>query len=142
MSAMFRTTLSFASVIVLGVAVGVTTVAAPEYAIDTARSGLKIRVFKSGIFSAFAHDKEIEALVAEGTVHFSADPRVALRLYARDLRVMDPELSRDKGGDVQKDQGEFTRTRCGAISGDFLPINCRSKKGRAALDRPRKPHPP
>lgn len=77
-------------------------VAAQERAIDTARSSLKIRVFKSGIFSAFAHNHEIEAPIAEGTVNLSADPSVTLRVQARDLRVLDPELSPGKRDDVQR----------------------------------------
>lgn len=79
-----------------------TSVTAQERAIDTARSILKIRVFKSGILSAFAHDHEIEAPIAEGTVHLSADPRVSLQIHASDLRVLDPELSPGKREEVQK----------------------------------------
>lgn len=99
---MLRTTLMFASAIVLAGASCATTDAAQEREIDTARSVLKIRVFKSGIFSVLAHDHEIEAPVAQGTVHLSADPSVALRVQARDLRVLDPELSTSKREDVQK----------------------------------------
>lgn len=96
---MLRTTLMLASTIVLG---GASCTAAQERAIDTARSVLRVRVFKSGIFSAFAHDHEIEAPIAEGTVHLSADPGVALRVHARELRVLDPELSPGKREDVQR----------------------------------------
>ena len=98
---MLRTTFVLTSAIVLGGVTCVTTVRAEERTIDTARSVLKIRVFKSGILSGFAHDHEIEAPVSEGTVHLSADPSVALRVQARNLRVLDPELSPDKRQDVQ-----------------------------------------
>lgn len=87
---------------VFGGASCATSVTAQERAIDTARSILKVRVFKSGILSAFAHDHEIEAPIAEGTVHLSADPRVSLQIHASDLRVLDPELSPGKREEVQK----------------------------------------
>lgn len=70
--------------------------------IDAERSALKIRVFKSGFFSAFAHNHEIEAPIAQGTVEISEKPAVALQVDARKLRVLDPELSADKRADVQK----------------------------------------
>ena len=98
---MLRNTLLLAA-IALGGASCVAAAGAEEHAIDTTRSVLKIRVFKSGIFSGFAHDHEIEAPVAEGTVHLSADPGVALRVKARDLRVLDPEISPSNREDVQR----------------------------------------
>jgi len=71
-------------------------------AIDTARSSLKIRVFKSGLFSAFAHNHVIEAPLEQGTVESSGSPSVALRVDARKLRVLDPDLSANKRAEVQK----------------------------------------
>lgn len=70
--------------------------------IDVSRSSLKIRVFKSGLFSAFGHNHEIEAPLEAGMVELSTNPRVRLRLDARKLRVLDPELSADKRAEVQK----------------------------------------
>jgi polyisoprenoid-binding protein YceI len=70
--------------------------------IDAAHSALKIRVFKSGFFSAFAHNHEIEAPIAQGTVEVSEKSAVALQVDARKLRVLDAELSADKRAEVQK----------------------------------------
>jgi hypothetical protein len=99
---MLRIKLVFASTIAFGTMCCVPRVTAQERAIDTARSSLRIRVLKSGIFSAFAHDHEIEAPIAEGTVNLSGDPRVALHLHASEMRVVDPELSADKREEVQR----------------------------------------
>jgi polyisoprenoid-binding protein YceI len=99
---MLRTTLVLAVTIILSGASFCTTAATQDYAIDTAHSILKIRVFKTGVFSAFAHDHEIEAPVAEGEIHLSVDPSVALRVHARELHVLDPELSPSQRDDVQK----------------------------------------
>ena len=60
--------------------------------IDTKKSSITIRVFKSGLFSAFAHDHEIVAPISEG--HFSeVQPSVELKVRSRELRVMDREVS-------------------------------------------------
>jgi YceI-like domain len=98
---MLRIKLVLASTIAFGAMFWVLRVTAEERAMDTARSSLKIRVLRSGVFSAFAHNHEIEAPIAEGTVNLSGDPSVALRVQARELRVVDPELSPDKRDEVQ-----------------------------------------
>jgi polyisoprenoid-binding protein YceI len=60
--------------------------------IDTKKSSITIRVFKSGLFSAFAHDHEIVAPISEG--HFSeVQPSVELKVRSGELRVMDREVS-------------------------------------------------
>src|SRR6185503_21235566 len=69
---------------------------------DTGHSTLKVRVFKSGLFSAFAHDHEIEAPITQGSVNLSTKPGVELRVDARKLRVLDPKLSPKNRDDVQK----------------------------------------
>ena len=68
--------------------------------IDTARSVLTMRVYKTGLFSAFAHDHEIRAPIQKGavdegknTVEFSVD--------ARALRVLDPKVSEKDRADIQ-----------------------------------------
>ena len=70
-------------------------------AIDVSRSSLTIRVFKSGVFSAFAHDHEIRAPIAEGGIDPSANPGVQLRLDSRKMRVLDPDISVDKRAEIQ-----------------------------------------
>src|SRR6266478_3240587 len=75
---------------------------AQSRAMDTRHSTLKVRVFKSGMFSAFAHDHEIEAPIAQGSVSLSTKPSIELRVDARKLRVLDPKLSAKNRADVQK----------------------------------------
>jgi len=75
---------------------------AQSRAMDAGHSTLKIRVFKSGLFSAFAHDHEIEAPITQGSVNLSTKPSVELRVDARKLRVLDPKLSPKDRADVQK----------------------------------------
>jgi hypothetical protein len=60
-------------------------------AVDTAHSALKIHVYKTGLFSAFGHNHEIEAPIEGGEVAESGNLSVALRVDARKLRVLDPE---------------------------------------------------
>jgi polyisoprenoid-binding protein YceI len=72
------------------------------WAIDGAHSSLKVRVSKSGFFSAFAHNHEIEAPIESGEVAESGSPSVELRVDARKMRVLDPEASADTRAQVQK----------------------------------------
>jgi polyisoprenoid-binding protein YceI len=71
-------------------------------AIDGAHSSLKVRVSKSGFFSAFAHNHEIEAPIESGEVTQSESPSVQLRVDARKMRVLDPEASADTRAQIQK----------------------------------------
>ncbi|MFY9530151.1 MAG: YceI family protein [Candidatus Acidiferrales bacterium] len=71
-------------------------------AIDAGQSSLRVHVFKTGFFSAFAHDHEIEAPIANGTIDLSTIPGVALRVDARRLRVLDPEASTGTRDEIQK----------------------------------------
>ncbi len=70
-------------------------------AIDVNKSSMKIRVFKSGAFSAFAHDHEIEAPIAEGKIDSSGNPSVQLRVESGKMRVLDPEITADKRAEIQ-----------------------------------------
>ena len=69
---MLATRFVFASAVVLGDVSCATMVTAQDQPIDTARSVLKVRVFNSGSFSAFAHNHEIAGPIADGTVHLQA----------------------------------------------------------------------
>jgi polyisoprenoid-binding protein YceI len=71
-------------------------------AIDGAHSSLKVRVSKSGFFSAFAHNHEIEAPIESGEVTESGSPSVELRVDSGKLRVLDAEASADTRAQVQK----------------------------------------
>jgi polyisoprenoid-binding protein YceI len=86
--------------VVIGTCLGPSNLYAQSKAIDVNKSSLKIRVFKSGAFSAFAHDHEIEAPVAEGKIDASGHS-VQLRVDSRKMRVLDPGTSSDKRAEIQ-----------------------------------------
>jgi len=70
--------------------------------IDVDHSRLKVRVFKTGFFSPFAHNHEIEAPITHGAVDTSEHASVELSVDARKLRVGDPEVSEKDRNDIQK----------------------------------------
>ena len=90
--------------LVVGVCLGsINLCAAQTKAIDVNKSSLKIRVFKSGAFAAFAHDHEIQAPLEEGKIEEgSAHASVQLRVDSRKMRVLDPETSADKRAEIQQ----------------------------------------
>jgi hypothetical protein len=98
---MVRTRLLSVAAIALGI-LFVSPTLAQDRSIDTAHSSLKVRVFKTGLFSALAHDHEIEAPIAAGTVRMGDNPGVTLEVHARELRVLDPDASASTRADVQK----------------------------------------
>jgi len=66
--------------------------------IDTAKSVITVRVYKTGMLSALGHDHEISAPLARGTVD-PAGRKVELRVRAAALRVLDAKLSaKDRAG--------------------------------------------
>ena len=85
----------------IGLGLGAGKLCAQSKPIDVNKSSMKIRVFKSGAFSAFAHDHEIEAPIAEGKIDSSANASVQLRVDAREMRVLDPEVDADKRAQIQ-----------------------------------------
>ena len=85
----------------VGLWAGPNSLYAQSKAIDVNKSSLKIRVFKAGAFSAFAHDHEIEAPMEEGKIDSSAAASVQLRVDSRKMRVLDPEISVDKRAEIQ-----------------------------------------
>ena len=87
-----------------GVAVVWATAAPPRAEtrlIDAARSRVTVRVFKSGLFSAFADNHVINAHIASGTISEDAPLAVSLTIRSADLQVLDPNLSSDRRADVQ-----------------------------------------
>ena len=72
-----------------------------SFPVDAAASKLTVRVFKSGLFSTFAHDHEIEARLTAGTVDTSA-LSVDLRIASAALRVVDPKASAGERAKVQQ----------------------------------------
>ena len=74
---------------------------AEDRVIDTERSTVTVRVFKSGLFRAFADNHIIQAPLAEGSLDDSATPHVQIVIDARRMRVLDPSLSGKDRQEVQ-----------------------------------------
>jgi polyisoprenoid-binding protein YceI len=68
--------------------------------IDTAKSEMKIHVYKAGLLSALGHDHEIAAPIAGGTVDVTGKT-VELRVESASLKVQDPKASEKDRGEVQ-----------------------------------------
>jgi polyisoprenoid-binding protein YceI len=69
--------------------------------IDTGNSKVHVYVSKSGLFSGFADNHEVEAPLVEGTINESGS-RVKFVIDARQMKVLDPRLSADKRQQVQE----------------------------------------
>jgi polyisoprenoid-binding protein YceI len=97
--------------------------------IDTQKSTMTVKVFKSGLFSAFGHEHEITAPIRQGS--FSESERSAdLTVDARQMKVMDKEVS-------EKDRAEIQETMLGPRvldSGRFPEIHFRSTAVEPAGD--------
>lgn len=103
-------------------------IARPGYAqpraIDLKRSTVTVRVFKSGLFRAFADDHVIEAPLAEGSLDDSGTPAVRIAIDERGMRVLDPGLSPNDRREVQTrmlgpevlDAGRFPRIRFRSVA--------------------------
>jgi hypothetical protein len=76
-------------------------VSAEDRVIDTQRSTVTVRVFKSGLFRAFADDHVIQAPLMEGSLDDSATPHVQIVIDARRMHVLDPGLSVKDRQEVQ-----------------------------------------
>jgi len=95
-------------------------------AIDIQKSTMTVRVSKAGLLSFAGHDHEIRAPLAEGQVDDSR--AVSLRVDARQLQVMDKEIS-------DKDRAEIQHTMLGPEvldSQQFPEIRFRSTAVAAA----------
>ncbi len=89
--------------------------------IDTQKSVMTVRVFKSGLFSAFGHEHEIGTPIRAGKFSES-DRSVELTVDARQMRVMDQDVS-------AKDRAEIQETMLGPKvldTGQFPEIRFRS----------------
>jgi polyisoprenoid-binding protein YceI len=90
--------------------------------IDVQRSTLTVRVFKTGMFSAFGHEHEISAPIRKGSLDESKRS-VELTVDARQMRVVDKDVS-------EKDRAEVQDTMLGPKVLDsprFTDINFRSR---------------
>ena len=75
--------------------------AAQTFAIDTGHSSITVRVYKAGLFSAFAHDHEIHAPISAGNITLSPSPGVEFTVPAGKMVVLDRELDSGKRAEVQ-----------------------------------------
>lgn len=89
-----------------GVLLFVPSAGAQQHTVDAQKSTLTVRAYKTGLFSAFAHDHEIAAPILRGVVEIAEHASVRMEVDARTLRVMDPGVS-------DKDRGEIQQTMLG-----------------------------
>ena len=61
-----------------------------------------VSVHKSGLFSLFAHNHEIEAPIASGSVDLGAPAAVELRIETARLRVLDPEVGAGTRAEIER----------------------------------------
>ncbi|HVP53862.1 MAG TPA: YceI family protein [Candidatus Eisenbacteria bacterium] len=74
---------------------------AQQVAIDTAHSLVTVRVYKSGLFSALAHNHVIRAPIAAGSLDASA--RVTeIAFNVTDMKVVDPEGSDSERKEIEE----------------------------------------
>src|SRR5260370_30747770 len=74
--------------------------AGSQKAIDTERSLLTVRVYKTGLFSAFAHDHAIRAPIQKGFFD-EEKSTVELVVDARAFRVLDSAVSDNDQAEIQ-----------------------------------------
>ena len=74
---------------------------AQERSIDTSGSKLTVRAFKTGLFSGFADNHEIEAPIAQGSIDDSAG-RVKFTIETKRMKVLDPQMKPERRQDVQQ----------------------------------------
>jgi polyisoprenoid-binding protein YceI len=73
---------------------------AEEHAINAQQSRLIVHAYKSGLFSGFAHDHEIEAPISHGNVDLK-NRRVELEFDVSRMKVLDPKESAEKRTEIQ-----------------------------------------
>ncbi len=95
--------------------------------IDVEKSAVTVRVYKSGLFSAFAHDHEIRARIQSGA--FDEQKRtVEFKVRAADLKVLDPD-----GSDSERSQVQHTMESPKVLDPEKFPeISFRSTSIEAA----------
>jgi hypothetical protein len=89
--------------ILLGFFLMTAAVSAQSRRIDTANSKLTVYAYKSGLFSFAAHDHEIAAPIASGSITEFGNPGVAFTVRAGEMKVLDPKASDKDRAQIQKD---------------------------------------
>jgi polyisoprenoid-binding protein YceI len=75
---------------------------AAERAIDPATSSLTVKVWKTGLFSAFAHNHDISAPISSGTVSGGDQASVRFVVNARGMKVLDPDASASTRAEIER----------------------------------------
>lgn len=83
--------------------------------IDVDKSLLTVRVYKSGLFSAFAHDHEIRAPIQAGSFD-EQKHTVEFKVKAAELKVLDPD-----GSDSERSQVQHTMEGPKVLDPDKFP---------------------
>ncbi|HSA92592.1 MAG TPA: YceI family protein [Terriglobales bacterium] len=78
-----------------------TAVGQQPRAVDAERSRMTVRVFRGGLFGFAGHNHEIRAPIASGTVD-EATGKVEIRVDARQLLVLDPDVDAKERQEVQE----------------------------------------
>lgn len=97
---MLRKSLHLLPVLTVAIA-GSAASLAQERSIDSAGSKLVVKAFKSGMFSGFADNHEIEAPITEGMVDESAG-RVKFTVDSKRMKVLDPQMKPERRQEVQE----------------------------------------
>lgn len=72
-----------------------------ERSIDPSSSTLTVKVWKTGLFSAFAHNHDISAPITSGAVNDGDNASVQFRVNSRGMKVLDPEASASTRAEVE-----------------------------------------
>ena len=104
--------------------------------IDTQKSTLTVRAYKTGLFSVFAHDHQINAPIQQGTL--SEEPAsVEFVVDARKLKALDKESP----SNLEKIQTTMLGPEVLALQEvprNPLPLHRRAKAGGRRMDSPRR----
>lgn len=85
-------------------------------AIDTTRSTVTVRVYKSGLLSAFAHNHVIQAPIASGSLD-AKERSVELSFNVSSMKVVDPE-----GSDSERKEIEDTMKGPTVLGMEKFPV--------------------
>jgi polyisoprenoid-binding protein YceI len=85
----------------LALAIACHFAAAQAVDVDTGRSSIKVKVEKSGLFSAFAHNHTIEAPLASGQLD-TERRTAALTFNAKEMKVLDEGVKDSERADIDQ----------------------------------------
>lgn len=92
--------LKFGTCLLVAVTLISATALSQSVAIDTMHSSVTVRVYKSGLFSAFAHNHVIQAPIASGSLD-AKKQSVELSFNVSNMKVVDPEGSDSERKEIE-----------------------------------------